>query len=229
MHSSRSSWSTVCLCAFLFSTVCAAQDVGVTLIESTGTGTVHGVPTHVDFWVHREVEGESNEAAIVQAERLEGELLRALEEAKTPRVTLEVTGPAVSDLDKKWAVSSARMRFTVVHYGDSAKTVREFGMLCDKVAAAAASVGGTLRGPQLDTSQRDALMKQAVKLAIENAYPAAEAASEALKSSFYSVDSVRITSITWNRTPDSEAPEPNLRRISCTAELRVVYAVTPKP
>jgi uncharacterized protein YggE len=209
--------------------MCGAQEVSVTLIESTGVGTVYAVPTHVHFWVHRELEGEKVEEAAARAEALVSELRVAIEATELPRAVLEASAPAVTELSKRRVLSSVSVRFPLQQYTEAEKAARTFGALCDTMLEVARTVEGTLSGPVLEAEDRDTLVNQAVLLATENAYPAAAAAAEALKSGFYSVDSVRIDAITWNETPGSEALEPNLRRVSCTASLRVVYAVTPKP
>ncbi|MCK5642983.1 MAG: SIMPL domain-containing protein [Gammaproteobacteria bacterium] len=216
---------------FLAAPPCLANDARetvITLVESTGTGTIQTVPSHAEFWFHKQPKAESLEQALADAEQFGAELQAQFNTHKLRPIATEVSAPAVTSLSEKTAAASAQVTFPLLAFAKSGTGARAFGTLCDTLSNIAKKLNVTLNGPFPETAQKDEIIRQAIALATENAYPPAEAAAEALDSIFYAVDTVQIVKIHWNRTPDSEAAEPNLRRITCTAEIRVVYALTPR-
>ena len=86
-----------------------------------------------------------------------------------------------------------------------------------------------MTGPTFLPADKDRMIASAVNAATENAFPAVDAAAGALKNTIYAVDTLKIEEIRWNNAPDSKTPEPSLVHVSCTARVRVTYALGVQP
>ena len=203
----------------------AAQNVPPPLVDSMGEATVYDAPTHVEFQLHRTAMGATLEAAMAVAETFGDALREQMVACDLHPTELAVRAPSIPDLTLKAVVVSARLRFGMASYLLPEKGMVQFALLCDTIGRVAGALGCTVTGPILGTAEKETLMYSAVTLATENAYPPADAAASALKSGIYSVDSVQVIEVLWNRPGELEAA-PNIRQISCTARVKVSYALT---
>lgn len=218
------------LCAALLAVSAPAQDLPpMTKVENTGEATVYEAPAHVEFYFHLTVKEENLEKAMATALQFEENLHSRLDAEELRTSDLEVSMPMVTDLKEKIMVTTARLRFPMTSYISPDTGPGQFARLCDRLTALSVQMNCLIAGPEFLPADRDRMIASAVTAATENAYPSADAAAAALKNAIYAVDHVVIDNIQWNATPDSKLPEPTTAHISCTAWVRVIYALSGQP
>ncbi len=206
-----------------------AQPTEEPWITASGVGTAHGVPAHVTFWLKAAAPDATElTGAAEKLMDLEQRVRAQLEALNLSPAETEVTAPALPGYDAATVERSVRLRFSAAPFASPDKGAPAFAELMKNVAALAAEVGAEALPPLLEVADADALAAQAVARAVENAYPAAEAAAAVLGAQLTVVRGVDVGEITWNATPEYPAAEPNLRRVSCTAHAQVSYAFSMK-
>jgi uncharacterized protein YggE len=197
----------------------------MSIIETEGSATVYAEPTRAEFWLHLAVTGESLAAAMADAEAYEEQVRAALEAAQLAPSEMTISAPAVTSVAEKQIRISAQLAFNLSNYANPDTGRQEFAVLCDNLAAVATQLEATIAGPQLELRDEDMLIRTAAAQATEDAYPAAEAIATALKSTIFAVETVSLSEVVWNQTPETQAPLPNFKAISCTVRVRVIYAL----
>ncbi len=198
------------------------------VVENTGEGTAYAPPAFVEFWAKLEKSDADLEAAIQEAGRFESAWRNKLTEAELRPSEFEAIGPAVMSLWDRTAGASIRMRFSMAGFSQPETGPRQFAKLCVAIAKTGETLGCSVAGPALKPADPDSMTSHAVTLATENAYLAASAAAGALKSGIYGVDKVEVLEVNWNQPQDPMDIMPNLAQVSCTARVKVTYALSPR-
>jgi len=212
------------LVALVFAAAARGQEAPVSLIESEGIATVDALPGHVDFWLHRRAEGETLAQATQGALELHDELREQLQTRNLKHMDLMFSDVAIPRLDPKVAHVSARVRFNATSFSTAEEGPQEFAALCDTIIDLAATLKCAAEGPILGVTDADAVEEAAIARAIEKAYPAGKAAAQTMNGQVVAVDKVTIIGTQWNASPDTKAMQPDVRRMTCTAKVKVVYA-----
>lgn len=220
--------ATVCLCFVAGALEARAQpaplqEQPITIVTSTGIGTVYTRPTHAVFWFHETAAADTLEAALKASAKL-GTVLREFTVEKELRPTLfEISTPAVVDLESCQVRTSIEIRFSMAPFAAGEAGAARFGALCDQLKAFAKDQHCELSHPGFMTTEAAAVVQDAVVEATKNAYTAAAGAATALGTGIRSVDTVDVSAIRWNSPPDTEATYPTLEQLACTAETRITY------
>lgn len=203
----------------------AAQELRVPLVENVGVATETVPPSHVEFWLHRDVQRESLLEALNEADAFAGNLRRRLIEAEMNPVQLEAAAPTVTDLYSNRVQASVRIRYPASPHLNPESGLRSFAQLCETVLETAEHFDSDLVGPIMHVENKDPVIREAVSDAVANAFMAADAVASSMRATVYAVDTVQILEVTWNDSPESQAAEPTLRQAACTARVRVVYSL----
>lgn len=204
------------------------EDGPTPVVENTGEGTAYAPPAFVEFWAKLERSDADPAAAIQEAGRLESAWRNKLTEKELRPSEFEAIGPALISLQSRTVGASIRMRFSMAGFSQPETGPRQFAQLCAAIAEIGESLGCSMAGPALKPANPDAMTSSAVTLATENAYLAAAAVAGALKSGIYGVDKVEVLEVNWNQAQDSMEIIPNLGQVSCTARVKVTYALSPR-
>lgn len=133
------------------------------------------------------------------------------------------------DVVNKEADISARLRFNAAPYTTAENGIAQFALLCDKIAALATTLECEPEGPTLGVDDTRAAEDAAIARAVEKAYTGGKAAAQVMNGQIVAVDHVSIEEILWNKAPGVSARQPDIRRLTCTARVRVTYAFVPNP
>jgi len=212
------------LVALVFAPVAVGQEVPLSLIESEGVATVDALPGHVDFWLHRRAEADTLSLATKDALELHDELREQLQTRNLKHMDLMFSDVAIPNLEPKVAHVSARIRFNATSFSTAEDGPQEFAALCDTIIELAAALKCTAEGPILGVTDADAVEEAAIARAIEKAYPAGKAAAQTMNGQVVAVDKVTILGTEWNASPDTKATQPDIRSMTCTTQVKVVYA-----
>ncbi len=222
--------STACIIAI----VClgaTAQEARVSTIETEGIGDVDTVAAQVEFCVNVQYRASTMLEATNKALEFEPALREALKTDELSPAESVFSNAVVASLqapddspDTRTVSASVRLRFYAAPYVTGAEGPREFAVLCDKLADIAKSLQGSVEGPTLLANDPEAAEQSAIVRATEKAYPAAKAIAGVMKGQIVAVDNVSVQSVTWNTIPRGDAPQPELRKLTCTAKIRVIYA-----
>jgi uncharacterized protein YggE len=202
-----------------------AQEALVSRLETLGQATVYAPPTHVEFWLHFQARDASTELAMDAVQAFEGKLHEAVTAAELRPSSSEIAAPTVPDVRDNRVVVSAVLRFSMIPLAHPDTGPGEFARLCDKMRALARELECEVTGPVLDTTERNTLQQAALNAAAETAYPAAEALSRTLNTNVWAVENVQVLEVLWNEPLEFQGLEPTLRQMSCTAKVRVTYAL----
>lgn len=218
-----------------------AQEALLPTVKSAGTAEVDVSPEFVDFWVIGELKEASIAESLKAALKLEAGLAQALKaENITPKEVLNYspTLPILSEQDNGRAgentvFTRTRLRYSMADLLYNEKGLELFGVLCDKLKAAAAGLKLTLTGPAFGVNDTEQVEGQAIASAIENAYPGAEAAARIMNLHVGSVASVEIEAVVWTGglqtrfIRESYQTNPSaygeIERLVCKARVQVTY------
>lgn len=206
-----------------------AQETPVSRIEAIGQSTTYATPTHADFWLHFQARDANMELAMKAVQEFEGKLQAKVAEAELRPSAFEISAPAVPDVRENRAVVTALMRFPMINFANIETGPAEFARLCDKLNEIAKALQCEITGPSLDTTERNTLLQAALTAATESAYPSGEAIARTLNSSIWAVETVQVLEVLWNEPLEFQGVEPTLRQMSCTAKVRVTYALRGQP
>ena len=230
-----------CGLVLLFSAPVMAQEALLPTVKSTGVAEVDVSPEFVDFWVIGEFKEASIAESLNAALKLEAGLAQALKaENITPKEVANhsPTLPLLSEQDngregENTVFTRTRLRYSMADLLYNEKGLELFGVLCDKLKTAAAGLELTLTGPAFGVNGTEQVEQQAIAAAIENAYPAAEAAASIMSLHVGSVSAVEIEAVVWtgglqNRfIRDSFETNPSaygeIERLVCKARVQVTY------
>lgn len=193
-------------------------------IESEGVATVDAAPDEVSFWLHKAATGASVAEAVYAASQFVVVLDAALEETELPEPSsVEASDVALEDVNRAVANVSAEVTFASRAFLGAEGDVSAFGQLCQRVLDLAAKLDATVEGPVFAVHAREELVQSAVARAVEQALPAAMGAARVMRTRIDSVDTVEVREVVWNRDPESQAAQPQIRRVTCTARVKVRY------
>jgi uncharacterized protein YggE len=199
-------------------------------IESAGTATVDAYPDNIEFWLQRTAEGNAAAEAIYAASQLESQLAAQLKTTELPTPTAsDVSEVSFLDANKPSAKSTAHLVFSARAYANPKTGLTDFGALCDGMVAFAQSLNCKLEGPSFSSEAKNDLEQTAVARAVEQALNGALGAARVMKTRIDSVDTVTVEDIAWNKDPESRAAQPQVRRVTCTAKVRVRYLFSSAP
>lgn len=217
--------TTLFFLALGLSIAAGAQQAPTSRIETLGQTTVYAPPTHVEFWLHFQARDANIELAMKAVQEFEGKLHAKVTEEELRPSNVEISAPSIPDVREPRAVVSAVVRYPMSSFANAQTGPGEFAKLCDKMTEIAKALECEVTGPTLDTTERDTMVQSAVTASTENAYPAGEAIARTLNSSIYAVESVQVLEVLWNEPLEYQGVEPTLRQMSCTARVRVTYAL----
>jgi len=204
--------------------VAFGQEAPLSLIESRGIATVDALPGHVDFWLHRRAGAETLVEATEKALSFHDELREQLQTRNLKHMDLTFSGVAIPDLASKTVHVSARIRFNAGAFSTAEEGPQQFAALCDTIIDLAKALQCEVAGPTLGVADPEAVAEAAIARALEKAYPAGKAAAQVMNGQIVAVDTVKVLGTEWNAAPDSKATQPDIRRMTCTAKVTVVYA-----
>jgi uncharacterized protein YggE len=200
-----------------------AQEPERSFVTTSGKATVYTTPTHAVFWIHRTLVADKLDSALKDGTKGDAAVREAVT-LRELRPTLFETGtPAIVSLHENVVRVSTEIHFSMSPYAAGEAAMIKFGELCEQLKEISAGLEGELTGPHFITSEKGAVIQDAVKEAAKEAFPAAAGAAEALGAAVRSVDLVEVSAITWNTPPETEAVYPTISQIACTAEVRVTY------
>lgn len=211
-------------CALAFG-VCA-QEGAVPVILSRGEATVDTIPTYADFWLHKKASGETNLEAVEKASDLETRINKELETRSLSPKEAVLSGMAFGEAASREASVSVRLRFNATPFSTATEGPKDFAKLCDTLNELATALGCDLQGPKLGTTDEQSVSDAAVARAVEKAYAGARAAAEIMEAQIFAVNSVEVVGLVWNAAPDAASVQPDIRRLTCTATVKVGYAFT---
>ncbi len=202
----------------------AAQPVLLSTIEKMGTATVDVPPDYVTFWLHKEATGSTFVEAVRASLEFGPVLRKELAKQELGPFELTLSAPAIPDTEKRGVWVSAQVQLSMNPFNNRETGPEMFAAVCDKMAALAPTLECFVEGPILGVQDPSAVEQAAVGLATENALPLAQAIAELMNSQIVAVDHVIVEECVWNADPDTKATLPDMRRITCTARVRVTYA-----
>lgn len=212
-------------CLLLALTV-SAQDV-VSVIETDAEATIDSVPTYVEFTLSKTLSAASLAEAVTEAMQFEPKLREQIDEQALSTKQLSFSSVIIPTANSRDVSVQARLRFSTVAFTANTDGLLEFARLCDKVSEMAKTAGATLEGPEFGVDTPAAVEQAAVGRAIEMAYPNAEAAAAIMRGQILAVDRVTILSVTWGKAAEQASTQSDVRRVACTAKVRVTYAFGP--
>jgi len=222
------SWHVLgCVVAMVASAGVFSQEGPVSTIATEGVAVVDTVPTYVEFWLHARRPGNTIAEATEAALQFESAVRKALQDAELTTTELSFTGIAIPDIKLKQAHVSARLRFGASTYSSAEEGPRLFAALCDKLTNLAAGLACTIEGPALSVDDKESIEDAAIASATEKAYAPAKAAAQVMNAQIIAVDQVSVESLTWNNAPGVSATQPDLRKLTCMAKVKVTYAFSP--
>lgn len=200
-----------------------AQSAPRNTISSEGTATVDAAPNFAGFWLHKTVTGASMAEATRTATGWRGVLSERFKSWEGPPKSIEVSDVSIADATQPIVKLSAYIKFDASRFAAPDEGPQVFARLCDDLLAVAKEQGAQLEGPVLGLDAPETLEQAAVARAMEQALPPAAGAAAIMRTQIASVESVEILSIAWNRDFRSKAPQPQVRRVTCTARVKVTY------
>lgn len=201
-------------------------------VTSDGEAFVIAAPTFADFWfVASRAEATNLEAANVALGFRQAVQAQIDERALKP-ISVESAGVTIPAAEDHAAAAAVRVRFPVAQFASNDEKIKSFATLCDQLdetrAALADAYGCLLRGPILGVEDAEETEQQAVSRATENALYKADAVASLLQSQVYAVQAVEVLRAEW-LLEAQENPEhaPSTTEVTCHAQVRVVYLITP--
>ncbi len=209
--------------ALSFALPVGAQQDYHAAIRTYGEATVDARPDWVEFWMHWERSADTVIALVNAAQGLEERVIGALEENELAADETLVGEPQILDAARPALRRSVRVRFRAAPFFGRDNGPQELAQLCDAMRAISETLQMRLAGPRLELRDTDALARNAVARAVENAYPLAENTAELMQSRISAVETVEILEIRWERTVEGEDEAALRDRITCSAQVRVTY------
>ena len=199
------------------------ENKAATTIEAEGKATIDVAPTYVEFELQMKGEGATLLEATEKATALEPALRQQLQTLELTPTELVFSGMSMPSLEKKEAHLTCRLRLNMRDLLSTADAPRQFASLCDKVATLATATKATVVGPTLGIDDVQTVEDAAVARAVEKAYPRGRAAAQIMNGQIVAVETVNIQYVTWNTKSGPNESQPDLRRLVCTASVRVTY------
>jgi uncharacterized protein YggE len=193
-------------------------------ITSKGHATLEALPDYVSFRLERRTKDATHQAAAAKIATFEVDVREAFREEGLSPATLQFSDVAIPDINQPEVRVVALSTFNASAFFTGEAGLAAYAKLCDAVHALGKRLSCSVKGPELGVKDSGALLRDAVKVALEAAYPAAEAASLETKTRIYLVKHIEITSVAWNEGGDSEDGESLLDHVTCTVEIEVTYA-----
>lgn len=201
----------------------AAQNDSLSTIDAAGEASVSTQPDYVDFWLTFRATANTFEESARKAVPFEENLTKALEKKELVPASVVVSGLSIPSMNVPEAVVSARVRVQLLRFSPDEDKGVAFGALCDTIAGIAKTLGCAVEGPELQSDERETLEQDAVARATENALYRADAIAALMDSEIYAVQSVSVLDVKWSSATGEKDTLPDLKRITCTARVKVVY------
>lgn len=193
-------------------------------IESPGMATLETPPDLVEFWLHRTVKGATFMETMKNVLAFGPALRKELAAMDIGPFELAITAPALKDIKSPQMLVSAKIQINMNTFNSRETGPEMFAQVCDSLTTLAAKLECPIEGPVFSVQDKGAIERSAIALAVENALPAAQTVAEMMNAFIGAVDSVAIQECAWNAPPDTQAATPDMRRLTCTAHVRVTYA-----
>lgn len=191
------------------------------VIINCGTATKLTLPTHVEFLFNREFGGESLSEAVAQCDAYRHAALAQIRDAELQPTDIRMT--PVLPVSSCMVSSGILVQFSMSSFNTPSGAAL-FAALSDRLSLLASEMQASLEDPFFFTMQKEAIEAEVVARATENAFPHAEAVSEALKSTIYAIEKVEIKEVVWEQQPQKQYGES--AQIGCTAKVQVTYMMT---
>lgn len=203
----------------------ATNDAGsTTTIEAEGKAEIEVAPTYVDFEFLMEGKGATLVEATQKAVAIEPAFRQQLKSLELTPTELTFSGVSVPVLLEKTVQITCHLRFNIRDMLSAADAPVQYATLCDKVTALATATSATVSGPKLGVEDAQTVEDSAVARAIEKAYPRGRAAAQIMSGQIVAVDKIVIQYVSWKVPSGPNEIQPDLRRLVCSASVRVTYA-----
>lgn len=203
----------------------AQEVVEYSYVVSEGTGTVYVTPTHVRFWLHKELSNGDLKEGLSAVAPLDVAMREYLNGREIRPSSLEVFAPAVTSLAEGRSRVAVELRFSMAGMVGGETGPARFADLCEQMRAFGGAFLASVSEPELVVAEKNVAIRDAVEEATRQAFVAGSGAANALGGSIRSVEQVKVDDISWNGPPDTQADYPNIEVIACTARVTVTYIV----
>lgn len=191
------------------------------VIVNQGEASKLTAPTLVEFLFLREFGGETLGEAVAACESYRHAALAQIRDEEVQPHDIRLSPVMIRS---SFLVASViKVQYPMAVYNSPAGAGL-LANLCDTMSTLATTLNASLEGPVFTTAQAEAVEAEVVARATENAYPNAEAISEALKSTIFAIEKVEILEVTWDQHPKEQYGETG--QIACTARVEVTYMLT---
>jgi uncharacterized protein YggE len=223
------------ICAVIASLCAVAQVAPVTggetqlpLVISRGKAVVEAAPDYAEFWLEYAAEASTAQEAVARLADAEQTVSAAFEEEGVAPPEIEATGIIVENIQMPRAAAEVRVRFPLPAGNNAAQAADALAAASDAAAAVAERTqAGDIMGPELGVEDRGSVERAAVGQAMAEAYPAAEAAANAMRAQPARITEASVERVTWGTQDAPHDERPTTRRLTCAAVVRVTYRTGP--
>jgi len=208
--------SFICLCASM-----AYAQSPPTLVVNTGMATVTEAPNVAEIVVERIYQDHDLVVAMAQAGNFEGRLRETFNNNKLYPTEIMPVPPYIRNLQEGEVVAAVKLQFVLPRLGNTVERVTQVAQLRSVLNSMAESMQFSYSELEWKPENIQKTEQDAVVRATENAYAYAESVAHSLENAINNVDSVEVLSVEWNLAPG----QPNMNEVSCTAKVKVVYAL----
>lgn len=191
------------------------------VIINKGEATKLTTPTQVEFVFTREFCGETLAEAVTECDAYRHAALALIHEGELQPADIRLS-PVIMQSSSLVRASIA-LQFSMASF-NVPSGAELLAALCDDMVDLADTLNATLKGPEFSTAQGAAVEAEVIARATENAFPHAEAISDALKSTIFAIEKVEILEVSWDQHPEEQYGE--TAQIACTAKVEVTYMLT---
>ncbi len=203
-----------------------AYGTGQPVIVNTGEGTAFTNPGFVEFMFVRHITDGTIEIALDRCKTFLEAAPKAIRGSELQPTEIITAPPIITSVTHRQVQASFTVRFSMTVFNTADTGPKNFAALCDKLNDLAKTMKCTLAPPVFYAANPDDVMAMAVARATENAYPAAEAVADAVKTNIYAVDRVEVIEVEWDQQPKGQRGD--VPQIACHAKVEVTYALAPQ-
>lgn len=205
----------------------AGQTEAPPTVDSSGKATIEAAPGFVDFSLALRETGENLEASTQAVLKFEENLRQALEDLDLPTGNIHTSGVQIEDVESTAATVHARVRFAFGPASTPSDRARTLASLADRLRKAARSLDFEMIGSSFGVEDKEAVEQEAIARATENALYKSDAVASLMNASIIAVRSVSVLDVRWgDRDQDIPGSGSDVKRLLCTARVRVIYQIS---
>jgi len=193
-------------------------------IVTEASATAEADPDYFDFWFAFTFEGETIREGVESAANAGDTVLRSIETLELDAMEVKPKGPVVRKASEDKVTTEVRVRFGASPYTGDAKKMAEFGGLCDTLQDAAIDMEAELIGPVPGLRDKTPYTESAVSQALKKTLPIAEASAAMMNAQILYVSHADVTEVRWDVDERLRASVAPIGQLTCTANVRVIYA-----